>query len=270
MQHLTDLLLSHGELHRQLATAKILYTRLQNIVLNDLEDPERWCDSERSRKQLTAQYRLACERLGHIMIRLQEHLPQHLDTPLLPDDPLIPSLQEPSEASPTPEESPAQPDTAQEPSISYEMPSILTTRDSAHTPEQDPAMSLNQEETESSDLWPYLDMTRGKRAIIIGSNKRGCVKKAVADYFGFKEVKWVETEKQKKRPSKIHSIGESMRRGGVDYVFELVDRTQHSSKDGVKKPARRLGITFLTVSGKGTFGPFKEAMLRHFEGPKLK
>lgn len=97
--------------------------------------------------------------------------------------------------------------------------------------------------------WPWLDFTRGKRAVIVGGDPREPNRVRIQLAFGFAELAW---EQSHERPNLLAQVRDRVIGGRVDFVIILRRFIGHDVDNVVLPACRVAGVAWVSVpSGYG-------------------
>ncbi|MEZ4241996.1 MAG: hypothetical protein R3F59_38760 [Myxococcota bacterium] len=97
------------------------------------------------------------------------------------------------------------------------------------------------------DDWPFLALTEGKRAVIVGGDRRPRAAERIRGAFRFADVEW-----ELKEPRRLKGLAERVRSRSVDFVIVLRAFIGHAEQETVLDACRAADVPFVIVdSGYG-------------------
>jgi hypothetical protein len=96
--------------------------------------------------------------------------------------------------------------------------------------------------------WPWLAVTKGKRAILVGGEPREPNRKRIERAFGFARLDWARTERNN---HSVRSVQESVGSRGADLVVILTDFMGHPTYDQVTRSCDLAGTPWISIHGYG-------------------
>jgi hypothetical protein len=129
----------------------------------------------------------------------------------------------------------------------YELPGLKTLKTALRT------MSDGADPVEDStgggevapavpDDWPFLGITRGKRAVIVGGDRRPQAADRIKDAFRFDSVEW-----EVKDARRLRGLGERVRSGSIDLVILLRAFIGHGEQELVLDACRAADVRWVMV-----------------------
>jgi len=91
--------------------------------------------------------------------------------------------------------------------------------------------------------WPFWEYTRGKKALLVGGDRRARVVDRLRDTFEFSDVDWESGWNIRK----LETLATKVNNGQVDIVLFLARFMSHTTCDFLVRACKAQGVPFLTI-----------------------
>ena len=82
---------------------------------------------------------------------------------------------------------------------------------------------------DTTEAWPFRDqVTKGKKAFIIGGQRKSVSEERIKEHFGFEEVKWLSTNSRNKGKKQLAAVQRGMRDGRYDFYIAIENLVAHA------------------------------------------
>ena len=117
----------------------------------------------------------------------------------------------------------------------------------------------SEEEPAIADDWPLLQLTEGKRAVILGGDPRPKALARMEAAFRFSEAEWEETDVRR-----VRALAERIRKGNVDLVILLRRYISHRVHDLIRPATEEADVPVCVVDTGYGVTQVKLSMERYF------
>ncbi|MEZ4316872.1 MAG: hypothetical protein R3F61_05200 [Myxococcota bacterium] len=122
------------------------------------------------------------------------------------------------------------------------------------------------DETEEAPIigpdWPWLHVTKGKFAVVVGGDARSDAADRIQTAFQFQEVEWDSDPTDRK----VESLAKRIKNGSVEMVFFLARFSSHSAQSVLRDACKDAGVPFVRIEHGYGVGQLKLAIENWMHG----
>ncbi len=104
--------------------------------------------------------------------------------------------------------------------------------------------------------WPWLAVTRGRRALIVGGDEREPARQRIQRALELESLEWIDEP----GPRSLQAQAERIRRGSIDLVLQLIQFSGHDCDHHLAPACKEAGIPFVRVNGGYGLGAIRRSI----------